>query len=294
MKRFLVTGASGSLGSYLVRHLRALGVPLVAWSGSRDGDRFGVPLRPVDLADPDALAAAFAGARPDVVIHAAARARLDECHRDSAGAERVNSRGTATLAELAARAGARLLLVSTDLVFGGERGWYREADAPAPLSVYGRSKAAAEQVVLAQPRSLVVRVSLLFGPSITGRPGFFDQQVAALRAGRPLTLFADEWRTPLSLGTAAAALVEAAGADVTGLLHLGGPERLSRLEMGQRLAAWLGVEPSGIRASRREDVSAPEPRPRDTSLDSSRWRGLFPRHPWPAWQEALRELLPPP
>jgi dTDP-4-dehydrorhamnose reductase len=290
--RFLVTGASGYLGSYLVRHLRGLGASVVAWSGSQHGDLFGVPLRLVDLADPQALAAAFAEARPDLIIHAAAWARLGDCHRDPAGAERVNTQGSAVLAELAARAGARLVLVSTDLVFDGERGGYREEDPPAPLSVYSRTKAAAEEVVLGRPQNAVVRVSLLFGPSLTGRPSFFDQQVTALGSGQPVPLFVDEWRTPLSLLTAAAALVEVARSDFTGRLHVGGPERLSRLEMGQRLAEFLGVGPAGIVAVRRADAPAAEPRPRDTSLDSGRWRELFPHVPWPGWHEALCGLLP--
>src|SRR5262245_9991009 len=202
----LVTGASGLLGGYLLRQLRDDGLAVTAWSGTRTGEVFGTPLRTVDLGDPDAVAAACRAARPGVVLHAAAMARLPDCHRDPDRARRVNTNATAVLAELAAQAGARLLLVSTDLIFDGERGWYREEDAPAPLSVYGRTKAAAEESALAAPGGAVVRMSLLFGPSLTSRP-FFDEQVTALRAGRPLTLFADEWRTPLALTTAARALV---------------------------------------------------------------------------------------
>jgi dTDP-4-dehydrorhamnose reductase len=87
-------------------------------------------------------------------------------------------------------------------------------------------------------------------------------------------------------------LVALASAEVTGLLHLGGPERLSRLEMGLRLAAYLGADAGAICPARRDDLPAPEPRPRDVSLDSSQWRRLFPTQPWPTWDEALRELLP--
>jgi dTDP-4-dehydrorhamnose reductase len=145
----------------------------------------------------------------------------------------------------------------------------------------------AEQAVLAVARAVVARVSLLFGPTLCGRPSFFDEQVSALRAGREVTLFSDEWRTPLDCATAAQGLLALAGSDLTGIIHLGGPERLSRLEMGQRLAAFLGVSASAIRAVRRQDVPAPEPRPRDVSLDSSRWRRLFPQQPSPSWAEAL-------
>src|SRR3954469_18961003 len=102
--RWLITGASGQLGAYLLHYLRAPGASVVAWTGTTTGDFYGVPLTPVDLADP---AAAFAAARPDIVVHAAALARIADCHRDPARARRVNVDATARLAELAAAAGAR-------------------------------------------------------------------------------------------------------------------------------------------------------------------------------------------
>jgi dTDP-4-dehydrorhamnose reductase len=278
--RVLVTGASGQLGTYLLRELRGR-ADLIAWSGSRCGDLLGVPLLPVELADPAEVAAAFHAARPDVVIHCAALARIADCYRDPEWARRVNEAATAALAAECGRGGARLVFVSTDLVFDGERGRYREGDPPAPLSVYGRTKRDGEDAARAAPRAAVARLSLLYGPSLNGRASFFDEQTAALRARRNVTLFTDEWRTPLDLATAARALAALAESDVTGLWHVGGPERLSRYEMGVRLAAALGADPSVIVAATRDAVPAPEPRPRDTSLDSSRWRAAFPEVPWP-------------
>jgi dTDP-4-dehydrorhamnose reductase len=247
-------------------------------------------LLPVDVSDREQVAAAFQAARPHVVVHAAALARVADCHRDPARAHRINVRGTAILAELCLAAGTRLVLTSTDMVFSGERGHYREDDPPAPLSEYGRTKAAAEKVALAVPTNAIIRLSLMYGPSVNGGPSFFVDQVAALRAGRPITLFEDEWRTPLDLRTAARAVLAVARSEYRGLLHVGGPERLSRVDMGRRLAAYLQVDPSSIVVTSRLDAPAAEPRPRDLSLDSSRWRQQFPDHPWPRWEEALRDL----
>jgi dTDP-4-dehydrorhamnose reductase len=289
--RFLVTGASGLLGGYLLAVLRDGGQEVLAWSGSRIGRFQNIPLQPVDLTDADGTSEAFREARPDVVLHAAALSSVAECQRDPARAEQVNASGSALLAELAGQTGARLLLVSTDLVFDGNKGWYTEQDMPAPLSTYGRTKRAAELAVLAISRSVVARVSLLYGPALGSRPSFFDEQLAALRQRRPIRLFADEWRTPLALTTAARALAALAISDFSGLIHLGGPERLSRLEMGQRLASSLGLDPSVIVPAARDSVPSAEPRPRDTSLDSHRWRRLFPELPWPGWDEALREMI---
>jgi dTDP-4-dehydrorhamnose reductase len=288
--RLLVTGASGQLGGYLLREIEKRGWPVIAWSGSRTGRLFGVDLQPVDLANPGQVQAAFSSAAPTTVIHAGAIAAMAECRRDPERARQINTQATALLAELARERETRFLFVSTDLVFDGEKGWYREQDRPSPLSVYAHTKAAAEPAVLAIPRGVVVRVSLLFGPNLVGQSSFFDEQVRALREARPLTLFNDEWRTPLGFATAARAILEIAQADVTGILHLGGPERMSRLEMGQRLAAYLGVNDSTMVSVPRSGVPSPEPRPRDTSLDCSYWRALFPSLPWPSWQEALTEM----
>jgi dTDP-4-dehydrorhamnose reductase len=292
MTRLLVTGATGQLGGYLLRRLAAPGADVTAWSGSRAGEVFGMPVRPVDLGDANAVAQAFHKARPAVVIHAAAVASVAECYRDPERARRVNTRGSALLAELAAAAGARLLLVSTDLVFDGDRGCYDEQDAPAPLSIYGQTKAQAEAAVLAHPRTAVARVSLLLGPSLTGRASFFDQQVQSLRTGQRITCFADEWRTPLGLDTAAAALIGLAEAGFEGLLHVGGPDRLSRLEMGRRLAEIVGADPGLVVAASRTEAPAAEPRPRDTSLKSAKWRALFPGQSWPSWHTSLAALGP--
>jgi dTDP-4-dehydrorhamnose reductase len=289
--RLLLTGASGQLGVYLLREWRRRGDPVMAWSGSQRGDLFGCTLRPVDLTDIDAVTLAFREARPDVVIHAAALAGVADCHRQPERAMQINTRGSDLLAELADRARARFVHVSTDMVFDGERGNYREEDSVAPLSVYGRTKAEAERAVLSRPRALAVRLSLLFGPSIGARRTFFDEQAVALREGRPLALFHDEWRTPLSLLSATRGLLDLAASDAVGLLHMGGPQRLSRLEMGLRLAAFLGCKPDGIVSTSRLSAAAVEPRPRDLSLDCSKWRKVCPRSDWPNWQDALREVI---
>src|SRR5262249_26754590 len=230
--RFLVTGAGGYLGAYLLRE-RPTDSEVIALTGSRRAELFGIRPQPIDLTAVDSMEA-LQTPRPDVILHAAALSRVSDCHRDPERASLVNTCVTETLVQLAVKQRARLVFVSTDLVFDGARGGYHEDDIPNPLSVYGLSKSAAEQAVLDVPGNVVVRISLLFGPSRNGRGCFFDEQVAALQRGLPVTLFDDEWRTPLDLATAARALWAVARSDFSGILHLGGPQRLSRWEMGQR------------------------------------------------------------
>lgn len=275
--RWLVTGTSGFLGSELARRLD--GEHVVGWTSS------------VDFADPDAIVAAFRADRPDIILNAAAMARVDQCFRNPDRSRRINTDAAQFIAELAADSGTRLVHVSTDLVFDGERGDYQEADLPMPLSTYGRTKAAAEPLVLAHPRTAVARLSLLFGRGPVNRPTFFDRMLESIGGGPAVSLFTDEWRTPLAVSAAANALIDLARSDATGVLHIGGPERMSRAEMGRQLADKLHASRSVFREVVRADAPAPEPRPRDTSLDSSHWRSLFPRAPWPTFGESINSML---
>lgn len=286
--RLLVTGATGHLGSYLMRELDGRPLDVTAWGHSRTATSGSARVVNVDLTDPAGIAQAFREARPTVVIHAAAMANAGECAKDPARAAAVNVRGTETLARCCDADRVRLVYVSTDLVFDGNRGWYSNGEPASPTSVYGRTKQDGERVVLASSRNAVVRVSWMFGPSLNGRKNFFVEMVEALRGGPPKTLFLDEWRTPLSLLTAARALIEIAMSDVSGILHVGGPERMSRWEIGERLAAYLGTGTTGLVGGRRPDGPG-EPRPRDVSLDSRRWRGLFPNEAWPTFEQSLAE-----
>ncbi len=281
--RILITGASGQLGGYLLEQLRGSADHIIAWSSGSRQDRFGTLLQPVDLTDADQVARCFDEAKPNLVLHVAALASIAACYQAPDRAEKINHLGTAQLAECAARSKARLLYVSTDLVFDGEKGNYREEDQARPLSVYARTKLAGEKAALALDSSLVVRVSLLLGPSHQAeRPNFFDQQTRILLTGQSIGCFADEWRTPLTHRWAARMLLKLlAEWDGTGLLHLGGPERLSRLEIGQRLARRLGVSQEKVEPIVQAAVATPEPRPRDTSLNSGLWRRMFPSEPWP-------------
>lgn len=285
--RILLTGASGQLGAYLLDALIARGHDVRAWSGGTLGNRGGVVLRPVDLTDADATERQLAIDDPQVVIHAAALSAADAVRRDPGLGRAVNVSATKRLARWCRTRGRRLVFTSTDLVFDGTRPWWRESDPPAAILEYGRTKQAAEPAVLEVPSGLVARVSLLFGPSRCGRPGFFDRMVAALRAGEPQTCFADEYRTPLDYATAADVLARLAQSSAAGLLHVAGPERLSRFELMRRAAVALGLDPGLVRANRREEVALAEPRPADVSLDSTRLAELFPDLKRPSVEQSL-------
>jgi dTDP-4-dehydrorhamnose reductase len=288
--RILVTGSGGQLGTYLLDRISATAHIVIAWSGRPRPPRVGVPIHAVDLIDSPAVTAALDEADPDVIIHTAAISSIEAAHRDKALAQAVNVTGTSRLAQWAARFERRLLFTSSDLVFDGSKAWNREDDPARPICEYGRTKRDAEIIVMATPRALVARLSLLYGPSRAGNPGFFDRTMAALRASTPQSCFADEFRTPIDYATAAALLVRLAETELTGLIHVAGPERLSRFDLARRAAAVHAIDPSLVRANRQADVPSAEPRPADVSLDSSRLRHTLPNIEIPQVEAALAGL----
>jgi dTDP-4-dehydrorhamnose reductase len=289
--RVLITGAGGLLGRHLVRQAQRSGHTVIAWGSPPAMTHNPAHLLPIDLTDPVETAHAFWEAQPMAVIHAAALARLGDCQRDPEAAWKINVDATRQLVGLCVAGVARLVYVSTDMVFDGSQGNYGEGDAVRPLSVYARTKVAAEKVVLIHPGHLVARLSLLVGCGSGHQPNFLDQQIQDLRENRPVALFEDEWRTPLAVQAAAEALISLAQADCAGVLHLGGPQRMSRYEMGMELAKMLAADERLVQKRRQGDLPGSEFRPRDVSLNSRNWRALLPHGSWPDYQTALRQAL---
>lgn len=221
-------------------------------------------------------------ARPTHVVLATALARVGDCERDPALARTLNATLPAWVAAAARRLDVRAVHVSTDLVFGGRppaRGErYSEDDPPSPVHVYGRTKAEGEARFLAAGGDLVVRLPLLYGDSGGRGAGASDQILVALARGERPALFVDEWRTPLELGNAARALAELVTGRPVGTLHLAGPERLSRLELGLRVLVARGdtLERARerVRVTRRADLGLGD-RPADVGLDATRARALL-------------------
>ena len=226
-----VTGATGYLGSELLR------------------------LRPdasterVEVRDAAAVAELFERVRPDVVVHTAYRQDDDA----------VNTDGSANVARAAAAVGARLVHLSTDVVFDGRKGSpYVEDDPLTPVTGYGRAKAEAERRVrAAHPEALLVRTSLLYGGA---RPS--KHELAAHDPG--FTFFTNEIRSPVHVTDLAEALLELTELDVDGPLHVAGAEAVSRAELAELICG------APVRSA-----PAPETRPLDCSLDSSLARSLL-------------------
>jgi dTDP-4-dehydrorhamnose reductase len=214
------------------------------WLNEPQGDGDWVQL---DVRDADAVRAAAAGV--DAVIHTA--------YRQSEDAWTINVDGSAAVARAAQ--GARLVHLSSDIVFDGARGRYREDDAVAPVHAYGRSKAEAERLVAElHPEAAIVRTSLIYGGS---EPG---PQERLAREGR--RFFVDEIRSPVQVEDLARALLELVALDYAGPLHVAGADDISRYD----LALLLGADARRIERAHTTPDRAP-----DVSLDSARGAALL-------------------
>jgi dTDP-4-dehydrorhamnose reductase len=251
----LITGSSGYLGSELAR--RAPGATGTYLSVERPG-----AVR-LDVRDAAAVDRVVRELRPQAVIHTAYRETGDD-------AEQVNVDGSRNVAAAAASGGARLVHVSTDLVFDGALGRpYTEDDAARPIIEYGRQKLAAEEAVRrALPEALIVRTSLIYGGDEPSRHERIALDAAAGRA--EMRFFSDELRNPVQVGDLAAALLELAESEVAGVLHVAGADAVDRYEFAR-----LAVSARGGDADALESALAaehPSPRPLDCRLDSTRAR----------------------
>jgi dTDP-4-dehydrorhamnose reductase len=258
-RRAWVTGAGGLIGSYLTKSARGFtAIPLARQS--------------LDLTNFAETEKRFRNDRPDFVIHCAAMSKSPDCQANPSLARKINVEATAHLAGLADH--IPFVFFSSDLVFDGRKGNYVETDAVNPLSVYAETKVQAEEIVLTNPRHTVVRTSLNSGLSPCGDSAHNEQMQLKWKRGQTLKLFLDEFRSPIPAAVTARATWELIEQNSTGLFHLAGSGRLSRLEIGNLAAArHPELNPRIEACSLREYQGAP--RPADASLDCSKIQKLL-------------------
>lgn len=224
---------------------------------------------------------------------------LDVCARDPSGAARVNVAGMERLIGDLLDRGIAPIFTSTDAVFDGERGGYREEDEPFPIIEYGRQKRAVERLVLERGWPvLIVRLSKVVGTT-PGTHSLFGEWSTAVEAGRPVLCATDQIFSPIALDDAVSILIDLAERGVTGIVHVAGPEARSRYDLHalfREASTRIGrdVPPAEPRSIR--DFPFAEPRPRDTSLRIDRLISLAsPRFtPLSALVDDIARSSPPP
>lgn len=279
--RVLVTGAAGLLGAAVVREFSAAGADVLPGERER-----------LDVADDDAVAAAFAASRPGVVINCAAYNDVDRAEDDPVTALNVNAFAVRALAREAAAHGAALVHYSSDFVFDGETSRpYVEEDRPNPASVYAASKLLGDWFALAAPRAYVLRVESLFGPaSHSGtRRGSLGTIVDRICAGDEVPVFTDRIVSPSytpHIARATRTLLE--GSAAPGLYHCVNSGHATWAAVAEHAASLLG-RPLRMRPLTLETATLKARRPRYCALSNAKL--LAAGCEMPRWEMALQEFL---
>lgn len=256
--RMLVTGAEGRLGSALV----------TAFS-SPHHEVFGLGRDHLDVADRDSVLSAITSIRPDAIVHAAAWTEVDACEADPDRALAVNALGTRHVAEGADRVGARVVYISTGMVFSGaEPAPYNEWDEPGPISVYGRSKLGGERELA--PGATIVRTSWLFGPG----PGRLVDLVGRARAGSEVRFVSDQRGCPTAVDDLAEVVRHLAVSRLPGTFHVTNQGATSWHGFVEDVFRAAGADPALVTAVTSDELDPRPPAPRGANavLDNAALR----------------------
>lgn len=279
MSGWLVTGASGQLGSDVVGLLHAYNEEFTACGRAQ-----------LDICDRASVADMFAVVRPDIVVNCAAYTAVDQAESDEETAYEVNARGPAILAHACRSAGARLLHISTDYVFAGDASTpYRETEPPAPRSAYGRTKAAGEEAVLRSGAdAYVVRTAWVYGAVGAN----FVKTIARLSGERDtIDVVDDQLGAPTwSLHVARGLIALAVSTVPPGLWHCTNDGQATWYVLARAVFAELGLDPARVTPTTSEAFPRPAPRPAYSVLSGTKWRtaGL---PAMPHWRDALHEAF---
>lgn len=261
MKNLFITGGSGLLGSkfeYLA------------------GDRYDITVthhkNPVpnsisfNITDEKDVLEKISALNPDLVVHSAAMTNVDYCEDHPDEAWKLNVTGTENIARACEKTGSKLIYVSTDFVFDGERGMYRENDETNPLGHYALTKLKGEEVIQKYDVNYAVaRVSVLYGWH--HRMNFVTWVIDELKNGRNINIVTDQYNSPTLADNAAEAILKLFELDKTGIYHTAGGERVNRFDFAVNIADVFELDPNLINSIESTNFVQKAKRPKDSSLD---------------------------
>jgi dTDP-4-dehydrorhamnose reductase len=259
--RIFITGGSGLLGSKIAEI--ALREHEVYAGYCYNKPEFGEPVK-FDLAKKDLEV--IHKIKPEIIIHTAALTNVDECEANKELAYKINAEGTKGIAKIAKELGALPVYVSTDYVFSGDKGMYKEEDEPNPINYYGYTKLLGERYC-----DCVARPCVIYGAKpASGKVNFALWLMDKLRNREEVKIVRDQYVTPTLNTSLAEMLLEIAERELKGIFHLAGATRVSRYDFALRIANKLGLDGNLIVPSRMAEMKWIAARPKDSSLDTSK------------------------
>jgi len=268
--RILVTGAGGLLGLKIVEEGLKRGYDVYAtYLSHKPNVKQAIKL---DITEKESVIKAINKIHPDAIIHCAALTDVDLCEKNFELAMKVNLYGVRHIVEAAKRMNSYLIFISTDYVFDGKKGLYREEDKPNPINNYGHLKLQAEKEVLASGlSSLIVRPSVIYGSKPAGgKVNFALWILKNLRENQEIKVLIDQYVSPTLNINLAKMILEACEKKLEGIYHMAGAERVSRYEFAIRLAKTFNLDLSLIKTARINEMNWLAKRPKDSSLNVSK------------------------
>ena len=271
--KIFITGGSGLLGSKIAEIALEEGYEVYA-GYCHNKPEFGKPTK-LDLAKETDLEALYK-IKPEVIIHTAALTNVDECETNKELACKINAEGTKRVAEIAKELVVFLVYVSTDYVFSGDKGMYKEDDEPKPISYYGYTKLLGEKYC-----ECIARPCVIYGAKpASGKVNFALWLIDKLRNKEEVKIVTDQYITPTLNTNLAKMLLEVAERELKGVFHLAGATRISRYDFALRIADKFGLDGDLIIPSKMEEMKWIASRPKDSSLDTSKASGYLKEKPY--------------
>ncbi|GAB4137702.1 SDR family oxidoreductase [Thermopirellula anaerolimosa] len=238
-----------------------------------------------NIEDRAALERLFRRYRFAAVLDAVGNCALKPCELAPSLARTINVEGLRNVLEAAGRERPRIVRLSVDLVFSGNKGGdYVETDPPDPVTVYGKTMVQAEELLMDRvPAACILRISLPMGRSPNGHAGAVDWIESRFRGGRPATLYVDEIRTPTYVDCLSAVCEEVLRSDLAGIYHAGGPRRLSLYQIGQIINRLGGYDPDLLHGIPRRMAGPIPPRAGNVAMDSGKLAAALGRPPFLPW-----------
>lgn len=236
--RLLITGGSGFVGRILVKFFASRFAVFATHFEDVAPSDLGAPVFHLDIRDGEAVSRVFVSVKPNLVIHAAGNKDVRFCEKHPDDAYQTNASGTQNVARACRDVGARMIYLSTDLVFASLEGNYKESDLPQPSLIYGRSKLEGERKAQEELTDVAIcRSAGIYGP----RSPLLRWLSAELKAGKRVECFTDVFNSPTygeNLGEMIDAIIHK---QLTGIFHTAGRERVSRYEFFKSYASTFGL-----------------------------------------------------
>ena len=268
--RILITGSNGLLGQKLLHTLSTesfdlIGVDLGPESFVKDVDHLYVPLDLTSLKTNDKTIRRL---NPQIIVHTAAMTTVDLCEQEKEKCWRINVTATDKVVTIANKIDAKIILISSDYVFDGEKGPYKEDDIPNPINYYGRSKLAAENLVRGTAkRWAIVRTIVLYGVGINVRSSFVTWLLDKLRNNKLVHIVNDQWGNTTLVDDLARGIERILLLEKTGIYHIGGRDFMTRYEFAQAVAELFDLDTRLINPVNTSDLRQPAKRPLKSGLD---------------------------